>query len=150
MQNKKSRYFSRILFTFLFYLMNFYELIIIHDLFKMFYHIKWCWYHLKVTCQGSLMEQDMLTFPEHLSSQPVFIGILVAQSLVFGVAFCRSLFVLLFVLFLFCHYVVCTSVYGFLLQLWYLPTFPASLFLKKKEIFKHFTNTWFKIKFRTN
>ena len=36
---------------------------------------------------------------EDLSSQPVFIGILVAQSLVFGVAFCRSLFVLLFVLF---------------------------------------------------
>lgn len=35
----------------------------------------------------------MLTFPEHLSSQPVFIGILVAQPLVFGVAFCRSLFV---------------------------------------------------------
>ena len=35
----------------------------------------------------------MLTFPEHMSSQPVFIGVLVAQSLVFCVAFCRLLFV---------------------------------------------------------
>jgi hypothetical protein len=41
----------------------------------------------------SLVEQELLTLPEHLSSSPVFSGIHVARSLVFYVMFCKSLFV---------------------------------------------------------
>ena len=41
------------------------------------------------------VEQELLTFLEHLSSPPVFSGIPVARSLVFSVMFCRSLIVLL-------------------------------------------------------
>ena len=43
----------------------------------------------------SLVDQEQLIFPEHLSSPPVFREILIAQSLGFCVVFCRSLFVLL-------------------------------------------------------
>ena len=46
------------------------------------------------------MELELLTLPEHLGSSPVFSGVRVAQSLVFCVMFCRSLFVCSFVLFL--------------------------------------------------
>ena len=42
----------------------------------------------------SLVEQELLTLPKHLSSSPVFSGVRVARSLVFCVEFCRSLFVL--------------------------------------------------------
>ena len=40
------------------------------------------------------MEQELLILPEHLSSPPVLSGFFVAQSLVFCVVFCRSVFVL--------------------------------------------------------
>jgi len=40
------------------------------------------------------VEQELHTLPEHLSSSQVFSGVHVAQSLVFFVVFCRSLFVL--------------------------------------------------------
>ena len=40
------------------------------------------------------MEQELPTLPEHLISPPVFSVVCVAQSLVFCVVFCRSLFVL--------------------------------------------------------
>ena len=40
------------------------------------------------------MEQELLTLPEHMHSSLVFGGDYVAQSLVFYVVFCRSLFVL--------------------------------------------------------
>ena len=49
------------------------------------------------------MEQELPTLPEHLSS-PDFSGIRAAQTLVFCVVFCISLFVLL--LFCFGHCVV--------------------------------------------
>jgi hypothetical protein len=39
------------------------------------------------------MEQELPTLPEHLSSSPVFSGVCVAQSLVFYVMFCKSLYV---------------------------------------------------------
>ena len=39
-----------------------------------------------------LMEQELLTLPEHLSSSPVFIGVRVNLSLVLCVMFCRLLF----------------------------------------------------------
>ena len=42
----------------------------------------------------SLVEQELLTIPEHLRSPPVFSGIHVARSLVFCVMFCRSLFII--------------------------------------------------------
>ena len=42
-----------------------------------------------------LVEQELLTLYDHLSSHPVFSGVRVARSLVFCVVFCRSLFVLL-------------------------------------------------------
>ena len=42
----------------------------------------------------SLVEQELLTIPEHLRSTPVFSGIRVARSLVFCVMFCRSLFII--------------------------------------------------------
>jgi len=42
-----------------------------------------------------LMEEELLTLPEHLSSSPVFSGVRITQSLVLCVMFCRSLFVLL-------------------------------------------------------
>ena len=41
----------------------------------------------------SLVEQELLTLPVHLSSAPVFSGVRVTQSLVFCVMFCRSWFV---------------------------------------------------------
>ena len=40
-----------------------------------------------------LVEQELLTLPEHLSSPPVFSGVRVTRSLVLCVMFCRSLFV---------------------------------------------------------
>ena len=42
-----------------------------------------------------LVEQELLTLPDHLSSPPVCSGVRVARSVVFCVVFCRSLFVLL-------------------------------------------------------
>jgi hypothetical protein len=60
-------------------------------------------------------EQEALSLPEHLSSFPVFSGVLVARSLVVCVAFCRSFFVLFLG-----HCNVSPSIYGFWLPLWYL------------------------------
>jgi hypothetical protein len=42
-----------------------------------------------------LVKQELLTFPEHLNSPPIFSGVRVAQFLIFGAVLCRSLFVLL-------------------------------------------------------
>ena len=50
-----------------------------------------------------LVEQEVFILPEHLSSPPVFSRIRVAQSLVFHVVFCKTLFGL------FCHCVVWPS-----------------------------------------
>jgi len=46
----------------------------------------------------SLVEQELLTLPEHLSAPPIFSGDHAAQSLDFCVVLCKSLFVLLFIL----------------------------------------------------
>jgi hypothetical protein len=43
----------------------------------------------------SLVEQELLTLMEHISSPPVFNGVRVDRSLVLCVVFCRSLFVIL-------------------------------------------------------
>ena len=42
----------------------------------------------------SLVEQELITLPEHLSSAPVYSGVRIARSFVFFVVFCRSLLVL--------------------------------------------------------
>ena len=77
---------------------------------------------LTVTWWVSHVEQELLTPLEHLimNSPLVFSGVCVAQSLVFCVMFCRSLFVL----FSFGKCNVCpSSIYSFWLPLWYLQTF---------------------------
>ena len=68
-----------------------------------------------------LVEQELLTLLEHLSSLPVFSGVRVTRYLVLYVCFvdhCLS-----FCPFSFGHCVVCSSlIYGFWLPLWYLQT----------------------------
>ena len=64
------------------------------------------------TCNTS----EMSTFPGHLSSPPVFSGVLVAQYL--GCLVCQCLY------FSIGHYIVCPSVYSFWLPLWYHQTLP--------------------------
>jgi hypothetical protein len=58
-----------------------------------------------------LVEQELLTLPEHLSSPTVFSWVRVTLSLVSCAMFCRSLFVLYPVSF--DHCVVCSSIYRF-------------------------------------
>jgi hypothetical protein len=48
----------------------------------------------RVTRRVPLVEQEVLTIPQHLSSPPVFIGVRVTRSLVLCVMFYRSLFAL--------------------------------------------------------
>ena len=55
-------------------------------------HIRWCSCPLTVTRRLSHVEQELLTLSEHMSSSSIFSGVRVAQSLVFCVVFCRSLF----------------------------------------------------------
>ena len=74
----------------------------------------------------SLVEQELLTLPEHLSSPSVFSGIRVTRSIVLYVCFvdrCLS-----FCTFSFDHCVVCLSlIYGFWLPLCYLLTIVLSV-----------------------
>jgi len=69
----------------------------------------------------SLVEQELPTLPEHLSSAPVFNGVRLTRSLVLYVCFvdrCLSFCPLSFG-----HCGVCpSSIYGFWLPLWYLQT----------------------------
>ena len=51
-------------------------------------------FETRVTRREPLVEQELLTIPEHMSSPSVFSGVCVARSLVFCVVFCRLLFVL--------------------------------------------------------
>ena len=74
-----------------------------------------------VTQRVPLVEQELLTLPEHLSSPRVISGVRVTRSLVLYVSFvyrCLS-----FCTFSFGHCAVCSSsIYGFWLSLWYLQT----------------------------
>ena len=66
-----------------------------------------------------LVEQELLTLPEPLSSPPVFSGVRVTRSLVLCV--CCVERCLSFCTFSFGHCVVCSSsTYGLFLHLWYL------------------------------
>ena len=75
----------------------------------------------RLTRRVPLMEQELPTIPEHLSSPPVISGAHVTRILVLYVCFvdrCLS-----FCPFSFGHCVVCSSsIYGFWLLLWYLKT----------------------------
>jgi hypothetical protein len=75
----------------------------------------------RLTRHVSLMEQELLTLPEHLGSPPVFSGVCVTRSLFLYACFvdlCLS-----FCTFSFAHCFVCfSSIYGFWLPLWYLQT----------------------------
>ena len=59
-----------------------------HDL-----HIRWCC-RLIVTWRVSLVEQELLTLPDHLNTPPRFLWVRVGRSLVFCGVFCISLLVL--------------------------------------------------------
>jgi hypothetical protein len=74
--------------------------------------------------QVPLVEQKLLTLPDHLNSPPVFSGVRVTWSLVLYVCFVDR-----FVLctFSFGHCVVCSSIYRFWLPLWYLQTQQSSV-----------------------
>jgi hypothetical protein len=66
----------------------------------------------RLTRRVSLVEQELLTLPEHLSSPPVFSGVRVTRSLILCVCFVDRC--LPFCLFSFGHCVVCSSsIYGF-------------------------------------
>jgi hypothetical protein len=75
----------------------------------------------RLTRKVSLVEQELLTLPEHLNSPPVFSGVCVTWSLILCVCFvdrCLS-----FCTFSFGHCVVCfSSIYGFWLPLCFLQT----------------------------
>ena len=75
----------------------------------------------RITRRVSLVEQELLTLPEHPSSPPFFIGVRVTRSVVFCVVFVISLFVLLSLFFWPLH---CMSFFDvrFLMTCWYLQT----------------------------
>jgi hypothetical protein len=77
-------------------------------------------YHLKVVRLVSVVEQQLLTFPECLNSPMVDSKVHPAQSLVFCIVLCQLLFVILYT---FGHYVVFPLIYGFGLSLWYIHIF---------------------------
>jgi hypothetical protein len=68
------------------------------------------------TRRVSLVEQELLTLPEHLSSSTVFSGVRVTRSLVLCVCFVGRF--LSFCTFYSGHCVICPSIYGFWLPLW--------------------------------
>ena len=86
------------------------------------YLFKWCSCRLTITRRVSLVEQELLSLPEHLSSPSVFSRVRVTRSLVLWVVFCRLLFVLLS--FFFCS-LCCLSFFDLqilITSLWYLQT----------------------------
>ena len=86
----------------------------------------------RLTRQVSLVEQELLTLPEHLSSHPVFSGIRVTWSLVLICMFCRSLFVL-FLLAIVLSVLLLRYTDSEWLPLWYLQTLLAC-----KKLWKRF------------
>jgi len=74
------------------------------------------------TVRAPQVEHKHLTILGDLTPLPsarVFSGVRVAQSVVFWVVFCRSLFVIPLLNIIFCH----SSFYGFWLSIWNLQTF---------------------------
>jgi hypothetical protein len=94
----------------------------------------------RLTRRVPLVEQELLTLPEHLSSPRIFSGVRVTLSLVLCVMFGRSLFVLLS--FSFGHCVVCPSIYGFWLSLRYLQTLRILILYMRHFNWCTKTNVW--------
>ena len=92
------------------------------------------WHIFRLTRQMPLVEQELLTLPEHLNLPPVFSGVHVTQSLFLCVCFVdRCLF---FCTFSFGHCVVCSSLlFRFWLPLWYLQTL-LCMYLLKNNCYK--------------
>jgi len=81
----------------------------------------------RVTQPVPLVEKELHTLHEHMSSPTVFSGI-PAQFFFFSVWFCRSLS---YCHFYFSHCIVCSSsYYGFSLPVWYLQIFLNYLVIK--------------------
>ena len=82
------------------------------------YFLHVCEYHLVWFIRVPLVEQELLTVPEHLSSPPIFSGVRVTRSLVSCIRFvdrCLSYYT-----FSVGHCIVCSSsIYGFWLPSWY-------------------------------
>jgi hypothetical protein len=74
----------------------------------------------RLTRRMPLMEQKLPTLPEHLSSPQILSRVCVIRSLVLYVCFVDRCFP--FCTFYFGHCVVCSSIYGFWIPLWYLQT----------------------------
>jgi hypothetical protein len=89
------------------------------------------WFVTGATRQMSLVEQELLTFPEH----PSFSRVCVARSLVFYVVFCRSLFVPLSLLYWSLCWNCCLSfdLRILITSLWYLQTFLGSELSSQKS-----------------
>ena len=92
------------------------------------------WHIFRLARQMPLVEQELLTLPEHLNLPPVFSGVHVTQSLVLCVWFVDRCFS--FCPFSFGRYVVCSSLlFRFWLPLWYLQTL-LCMFLLKNNCYK--------------
>ena len=77
----------------------------------------------RLTRRVSLVEQTLLTLPEHLGSPTVFSGVRVTRSLVLYVCFVDRCLSLCTFSLDHCTCVACSSsIYGFSLPLWYLQT----------------------------
>ena len=74
------------------------------DMFHLCKHFPHLWlitgFATRVPRRVPLVQQELFTLPEHLSSPPVFSGVRVTQSLVLCVMFCRSLLIFLSFFFL--------------------------------------------------
>jgi hypothetical protein len=94
-----------------------------------------------LTRRVPLVELELLTLPEHLSSSPVFSGVRVTRSLVLCVCFvdrCLS-----FCSLSFGHCIVCSSsIYRFWLPLWYLQTLLIEYEYKKRTGMRHLDTLW--------
>jgi hypothetical protein len=103
-QERHSVHLSSYLFCmeFMFYFRYLYFLTGVHHDF----YITWCSEMRRV----SIVEQELLTLPEHQSSPPVFCGVLVARSFVFCLVLYREVFGLLS---FFGHCIVCPTICGF-------------------------------------
>jgi hypothetical protein len=96
----------------------------------------------RLTRRVSLVEQELLTLPEHLNSASVFTGVRVTRSLVLYICFvdrCLS-----FCTFSFDHCVVCSSsIYGFWLPVWYLQTLLKDMLDCAQKIATPFGSNYF-------
>ena len=71
-----------------------------------------------MTRRVSIVEHELLILPGHLSWAPVFSGVHMAQTLVFCVLFCKSLFVIVFLFF--CQLYWLSFYFGILWSLYWL------------------------------